>query len=188
MTTSSTTSNTANNLFPHIPLQQLIAVYSAGPARLRRCLVCLTDEHLLARPIPGKWSIKEIAIHLADAELMGAVRFRQALTGSDRTFSFYHQEIWCRDFDYQNADQTFLDQAVELFSSIRHTTTRLLENSPADRWTRTGYHPERGNMSVRQLLESYAEHAENHISQICERRRLLGKPIELEPLVPLRKT
>lgn len=186
MTTSPIAHDTANDLYPDLTTEKLITIYAAGPARLRRSLVGLSETDLLARPIDGKWSIQEIAIHLADAEIMGAARIRQALTGSDRIFSFYHQEIWCDQFAYQHAVQAYLDLAVDLFSALRATTTILLKQTRPDRWNCTGYHPEHGNMSVRQLLESYADHSENHLRQILDRRALLARPIELERLLPAR--
>ncbi len=184
MAPSSTAPDRIDDLYPDLSIDRLVAVYAAGPARLRHALVGLGETELLARPIDGKWSIQEITIHLADAEIMGAARFRQALTGSDRTFSFYHQEIWCNQFDYQHAGPAALDLAVDLFSALRATTTILLKQAAPERMTCTGYHPEHGNMSVRQLIESYAAHSENHLHQILDRRSRLGKPIELEPLLP----
>lgn len=186
MTPLSTTPDKINDLYPDLTPEKLIAVYAAGPARLRHALVGLGETELLARPIEGKWSIQEIAIHLADAEIMGAARFRQALTGSDRTFSFYHQEIWCNQFDYQHAGQAALDLAVDLFAALRATTTILLKQTSPERMTCTGYHPEHGNMSVRQLIESYADHSESHLHQILDRRTRLGKPVEMEQLLPAR--
>lgn len=174
----------ANDRYPTLATQKLIDIYALGPNRLRRTLAGLCEPDLKARPIEGKWSVQQIAIHLADSELMGATRFRQAITGSDRTFSFYHQEEWCNNFKYQEAEQAYLDDTIDLFDALRRTTASLLRHLPEDRWRCTGYHPERGNMSVRQLLENYAEHGEAHLMQIVQRRKLLGKPIALQPLLP----
>lgn len=169
---------------PALSTETLLAVFAATPVRLTGALAGLTDKDLAARPISNKWSIREITFHLADSEIMAAARFRQAMTDSDRTFSYYDQDVWASHFDYQNADRCALDDAVALFAALRATTTRLLQRLPADRWVRSGFHPERGDMSVRQLLESYAEHGEAHLMQLIERRRLIGKPLDLAPLLP----
>jgi hypothetical protein len=46
-----------------------IAVQQATPSQLDRRLRDVAPEELIRRPAPEKWSIAEIAAHLADAEL-----------------------------------------------------------------------------------------------------------------------
>ncbi|HOD66607.1 MAG TPA: DinB family protein [candidate division Zixibacteria bacterium] len=165
-------------------VETLIGVYAAAPARLSGALAGLSDHELAARPIDDKWSIQEIVFHLADSELMAAARFRQAISGSHPTFAYYSQDIWAEKFDYRHADRRALEEAVDLFAALRAATTRLLRRLSGDQWALTGHHPERGPLSVRQILETYANHGENHVKQILERRRLLGKPLDLAPLTP----
>ncbi len=42
--------------------------YLAGPDELRLAVVDMSRDQLLARPIPGKWSVLEVVCHLADSE------------------------------------------------------------------------------------------------------------------------
>ncbi|MFW6201242.1 MAG: DinB family protein, partial [Gemmatimonadota bacterium] len=69
---------------------------------------------------------------------------------------------------------------------LRATTLPLLTAASADDWTRTGVHPDYGSITLRNLLELYADHTERHVEQIAERRELLGSPIGIEPLLPER--
>ena len=64
-----------------ISARDLITVYKAGPTRLGGALAGLSGEELKARPRDGKWSVQEIALHVADAEIMGAARMRTGLGG-----------------------------------------------------------------------------------------------------------
>ncbi len=66
------------DLYAQLNTGKLLEVFDQGPARLRNVLVDLTHEHLQANPRPGKWSIQEIVLHVADSEIMGAARIRQA--------------------------------------------------------------------------------------------------------------
>jgi hypothetical protein len=56
---------------------------------------------LLSRgPAPGKWSIQEIAAHLADDELVGAYRIRLILSRPDIEIQAFDQDVWARTGRY----------------------------------------------------------------------------------------
>jgi hypothetical protein len=59
--------------------EALIEQYRAGPELLRRAVVGMTREHLLARPVPGKWSTQEVVCHLADYEPIYADRMKRVI-------------------------------------------------------------------------------------------------------------
>ncbi|MGD0519512.1 MAG: DinB family protein [Thermoguttaceae bacterium] len=68
----------------------LIDDYLAGPALLRQAVAGMTQEQLVARPVPGKWSTLEVICHLADFEIVGAgqthrVLARDAIRGGPLT-------------------------------------------------------------------------------------------------------
>jgi hypothetical protein len=46
----------------------LISDYCAGPQKLRAAVAGMAAEQLDARPIPGKWSTKQVICHIADFE------------------------------------------------------------------------------------------------------------------------
>lgn len=164
----------------------LLDVYEKGPGRIRRSLADLTDDHLAARPIGGKWSIREIVVHVADSEIMGGGRFRQTLAQSELAFAGYDQAVWANRLDYQDFDRAGLDAVLTLFSALRRTTSILLRKASPEDWRKRGRHPERGPMTLRQLLELYADHSERHLAQILERRALLGASYTMELLLPER--
>lgn len=164
----------------------LLDVYEQGPERIGRSLTGLTDDELAARPFERKWSIREIVVHVADSEIMGAGRFRQALAQPEAAFAGYDQAVWADQLDYQGFDRAGLDATLALFSALRQSTSILLRRaSPAD-WDKSGRHPERGPMTLRQLLELYADHSERHLAQILERRARLGTPRVMDRLLPER--
>jgi hypothetical protein len=75
---------------------------------------------------------------------------------------------------------------LRLFRAHRHATSELFAEATPEEWRREGIHPEWGPLSLRQLLELYADHGERHLVQILERRQILGRPLELTPLLPQR--
>jgi len=167
-----------------LALEFLSEAFRSAPGRLRRAIGGLDPDDVASGPGNGKWSIQEIVCHLADSELVGAVRFRQALSDApEPAFPAYDQDRWAVSLDYGSRTAREADEAVALFEMLRTSTASLLDRArPAD-WARTGIHREWGIMSVRQLLEVYADHGERHIAQILVRRASLGKPLTMEPLI-----
>jgi hypothetical protein len=168
-----------SNALDEFSTESLLHVYAEGPVRLRKAVSDLNEEELTVFPFKDKWSIKEIAFHLLDSELIGSIRFRQTITQSDTTFPFYNQEIWTKELEYQQRDIYELQQALEMFRLLRLNNTRLLQSAKEFQWKLKGFHPEKGELSLRQLLEIYADHSERHIDQILAKRRLFGKPLDL---------
>ncbi len=83
--------STFPDLYAQVNTGKLLEVFDQGPARLRNVLAGLTHEHFKANPRPGKWSIQEIVMHVADSEIMGAARIRQTYTQPGSSFAVYDQ-------------------------------------------------------------------------------------------------
>ena len=89
-----------SEVLAHVPTGELVDVYEAGPARIRETLVGLGSEQLQAHPRTDKWSIGEVVLHLADAEIMGAGRIRLALAQPGAPVTGYDQAIWANELRY----------------------------------------------------------------------------------------
>ncbi len=121
---------------------------------------------------PGKWSIREIVAHLADAEMVGAHRFRQVIAEEMPTLIAYDQDAWTRNLDYARRKPK---QSLETFRRIRAENYELLKGLPESAFDRAGNHSENGPMTLRSLLEGYAGHAESHARQLQEIREAYKK-------------
>ena len=118
-------------------------------------------------PAPGKWSIRQIVAHLADGELVGAHRLRQVAAEENPTLIAFDQDAWTRNLDYSRRKPK---QSLETFRRIRAENYELLKELPESAFERTGNHSENGLMTLRRLLEGYAQHAESHARQMVEIR------------------
>jgi len=74
--------------------EQLLKAYDAGPIRLTQVLAGLNETDLRAHLVAGKWCVREIVLHVADAEIMGAARIRQTFAQPGSAFAAYNQEVW----------------------------------------------------------------------------------------------
>jgi hypothetical protein len=118
-------------------------------------------------PEPGKWSIRQIVAHLADAEMVAGMRLRRIIAEDNPRIEAFDQNAWATNLDYTRRKTS---QALETFRRIRSENYELLKDLPPSAFEREGLHSERGPMSLKLLLQLMAEHAENHAAQMRTRR------------------
>jgi hypothetical protein len=118
-------------------------------------------------PQPGKWSIRQIVAHLADAEIVGTMRLRQIIAEDQPKLQAFDQDAWVAKLDYSRRKPS---QSLETFRRIRGENYELLKELHESAFDRVGIHSERGSLTLKQLLQGYAEHAESHAAQLRARR------------------
>jgi hypothetical protein len=118
-------------------------------------------------PEPGKWSIRQIVAHLSDSEIAAAMRLRRIIAEENPTLEAYDQDAWAVNLDYGRRKPS---QALETFRRIRAENYELLKELPETAFDRVGLHTERGPLTLKQLTQLIAEHAESHAAQLRARR------------------
>ena len=158
---------------PDIPA--LLERYRRGPELLAVILTGVYGEEE-DFGLPGKWTVRQIVAHLADAEMVGAHRFRQVIAEDNPTLIAWDQDAWARNLDYARRKPK---TSLETFRRIRAENYELLKDLPPAAFDRAGNHTQNGRMTLRQLLEGYAGHAESHAKQLQgireEYQKLKGK-------------
>lgn len=147
----------------------LLERYRRGAELLAVVLTGVFGEEEDFAPAPGKWSVRQIVAHLADAEMVGAHRFRQVIAEDNPTLIAYSQDAWTANLDYARRKPK---QSLETFRRIRAENYELLKGLPESAFERAGNHTENGRMTLRQMLEGYAGHAESHARQLQEIREV----------------
>ena len=143
-------------------------VLRTTPATVRQAVAGLPARVLSAPERPGKWSMLQVVQHLADAELVGAFRYRMILTHERPVLQGYDQDLWADRLRYAQSD---LQGALEQFGALRGANLRLLERTTPQERARVGLHAERGEESVAHQLRMYAGHDLVHLRQL-ERIRM----------------
>jgi hypothetical protein len=111
---------------------------------------------------PGKWTAREVLIHMAHAEIVFGTRVRFALTSADYVVQPFDQDEWMK-LDRQGLDG---QAALALFSFARAFNLGLYKRlSPAER-AKTFRHPERGVMAIEDILIMTAGHELHHLAQL----------------------
>ncbi|MBI3792327.1 MAG: DinB family protein [Gemmatimonadetes bacterium] len=165
----------------------LLAAFTAGAARLRASLAGLSDAQCHTRVRgPTRWSIHEIVLHIADSETQGTFRIRKVWSDPPATWPIFDQDVWAKELDYAASGAPARERALTLLELLRERTAPLFARATDADWAKWGTHPEFGRMTLRNLLELYADHVERHIEQVLESRRLLGHPLEMDAPLPRR--
>lgn len=146
-------------------------VLRATPAAVRQAVAGLPASVISTPERPGKWSLRHVAQHLADAEVVGAFRYRMILAHDRPPLQGYDQDVWADRLHYETAD---LDGALEQFAALRGANLRLLERTSPAEQARAGIHAERGEESIAHLLRMYAGHDLVHLRQLARIRRAVA--------------
>src|SRR5260221_9133944 len=129
-------------------LPSLLERFRRGPELLAVVLTGVFGEEEDFIPAPGKWSVRQIVAHVADAELVGAHRFRQVIAEDNPTLIGYDQDAWTHNLDYARRKPK---QSLETFRRIRSENYELLKDLPPSAFGRAGNHTENGRMTLLQL-------------------------------------
>ena len=154
--------------------RQLIEEYVACGPRLRKAVAGLNAEDLTARPGPGKWSILELVIHLADSDAISIDRMKRILTEENPQLLYADETAYA---DRLCSHEQSLDDALTLIEAGRRQFARVLRKLPDEAFARRGTHNRRGAMTVGELVEDYIEHVNHHLKFLLDKRIRLGKPL-----------
>jgi len=141
------------------------------PNELDDLLRDLDEEMLRWRPIPNKWSIKEIMCHLRDMERLAYLaRYRRMLTEENPVLPNVDQDQIALETDYINQDAK---AALEEFKRLRWETLQTLSSAPIEAWSRGGVHEIDGPMTIEQLVVRHIKGNDmNHLVQMKDIVRL----------------
>jgi DinB superfamily len=114
-------------------------------------------------PAVGRWSILEIAAHLADAELLASARIRRIITQDRPEMRGYKQELWAQSLAYGRQK---IEAVSARFVLLRRENAALLEMIGEEVWRLNGRHDEYGELSLRELIEDYITHTAKHLDQM----------------------
>ena len=140
-----------------------IALQRQAPATIAGLIHGATDAKLKEQPGPGKWSVTEILVHLAEDELVSFWRYRQILEHESPALAGFDQDLWARLGDYASWEP---EHALTMFRLLREGNIRMFSRLTAEQWQRSGVHSERGTLTVHDLCRHMAAHDINHIEQI----------------------
>ncbi|HET8715988.1 MAG TPA: DinB family protein [Holophagaceae bacterium] len=140
---------------------------AAGLQEAEAFIRALPPARLLHRYAEGKWSIKEILVHIVDDERIYAYRALRFARGEAQSMPGFDENAYAAA---SRADDRPLDSIFEEYAAVRQATIALFKGLPEDAFLRmgTGSTPE-NRTSVRALAYHIAGHERHHLNVIRER-------------------
>ena len=158
----------AGNTVPTTPgssaskIASLIDRYERGAAVLADFVANVPAELMNIAPA-GEWSVHQTALHIVDAEIVGAWRLRMMAAQPGGKLASYRGDVWARELVYP---QQPLPPALELFHSLRKVTTSMLRRLPTAAWANRAEQEEEGEVTLESCLLSHCEHADGHMAEM----------------------
>lgn len=141
------------------------------PVELDKLLDGLTEAQLTTPYLEGEWTVAQNVHHVADSHMNSYVRLKLILSEERPPLKGYDQDVWATYPDATTAD---LEATSFLLKGLHARWVSVFERLSDAQWSRVGIHSEIGEVSVDDLVKTYAEHCEAHLDQIT--RTLAAQP------------
>ncbi len=149
----------------------MVKIFEAFPKELEKAIGGLSDEQLDSPYAEGKWTIRQVVHHLADAHLNGYMRVRLIITEDNPTLKTYDQDAWAQLCDARDEP---IESSLDILRGVHHRMATLLAAAPEESWRRVAHHPKVGDMTLDLLLPVYVRHCETHLKQILDFKERLS--------------
>jgi len=175
-----------------LPSAQLISRFRRGIEVFDRRVFDLTEEQIDQAFLPdagvGRWPVRVLLGHIADADLAWIHRMRRAVAEDNPVFAEWDENAFVDSNIYGNEHDGYADDAEGDHARVMHAlggpmavihTLRqwgggwLLTLTEAQ-LDRAGMHPTRGPVRVRQMLAMATWHLEHHASFLKKKLDLLS--------------
>ena len=132
------------------------------PARIRELVQCWSDEQFERSYAEGKWTARQVLVHLAQTELALTTRARFALSQDRYAAQSFDQDDWM-PIDARMPARVALDA----YSALRQMNLEMWKSLSANQRDRTFTHPEFGTLTVWWIAAQLAGHDIHHYKQLA---------------------
>ena len=112
------------------------------------------------KPLPHKWSKKEILGHLCDSAMNNIRRFVVSQYEENNKIS-YQQDNWVTSQDYQSED---FQNIILFWKLLNEQVVRIINKIPYEKLSNTCIASEKH--TIEWLIEDYLVHLNHHLNQI----------------------
>ena len=123
----------------------------------------LGAEDLARTYAPGKWPVRYILLHLADAETVLFDRIRRVLSEPRQVLWVFDQDAFAKGLDYSAVP---LELYRPIYAAVREATIYYTRQFYESRGHLEFVHSDTGVRTLRDEMEKVAWHNEKHLVQI----------------------
>jgi hypothetical protein len=144
---------------------ELLARYRLGVENFDRRVFGLNDEQLDMAWLPeanvGRWPVRVLLGHLADAEVFFVGRMRQVVAEERPTFNVWDENAFIESGMY-NGPKHPIGAFIAAVHTLRKWTGEWLATLEPKAFDRMALHPVRGPQALKTILAYDAWHLEHH--------------------------
>lgn len=160
----------------------LVERYARGVENFDRRIFELSDDQLDLAFLPdagvGRWPVRVLLGHLADADLSYVHRMRRTVAEDNPLLSAWDENA-AVDAGLYTGGRYPIGAFVAVVHTLRRWTAEWLASLTAEQWERQAMHAERGPMTVRKMVQDMTWHLEHHAHYLnLKVDRFLGPPCE----------
>ncbi|MGD9688200.1 MAG: DinB family protein [Phycisphaerales bacterium] len=159
----------ARDVLAPLPHRELVLRYRVGVENFDPRVLKLSDAQLdrgfAAGDGVGLWSCRVLLGHLADAELSFVHRLRRVAAEDAPVFSVWDENAFIESGLYgrgEDGRRFPIGAFVAAIHTLRQWTSEWLGTLSDEQWARRGLHPQRGEQTLRTILEYATWHVEHH--------------------------
>lgn len=141
------------------------------PARMRLAVAGLSDQQLDTPYRPEGWTVRQVVHHTADSHINAYLRTKFALSEDNPTIKPYPEAVWAEMPDATSAP---VSMSLALLDALHGRWVMQLRTLSDAQCSRTLLHPERGPMSIDDVLAMYDWHSRHHTAHITTLREREG--------------
>jgi hypothetical protein len=142
--------------------QQLLEKYHSSAISFVEEAERISDQ-ALRQSKGGEWSAAFIIHHIADSEIQFGVRYANALCEDNPTIVPFDEEKFPIGLQYEKRSVAISLQSLTASHAMNY---EILKNASDADWDRISTHPQRGAVTLLQLVTLSANHIESHIAQL----------------------
>jgi hypothetical protein len=123
----------------------------------------LGEDDLARTYAPGKWPVRFILLHLADAETVLFDRIRRVLSEPRQVLWVFDQDAWVKGLDYSRVP---LDMYRRVYESVRSAVIYYAGQYYEPKGHLEFVHSVTGVRTLKDEFDKVASHNEHHLEQI----------------------
>jgi hypothetical protein len=120
----------------------------------------ISEENWDYKPLPNKWSKKEILGHLCDSAMNNIRRFVVSQYEENNKI-IYQQDNWVASQDYQSEN---FQNIILLWKLLNEQVVKIINKIPEEKLSNTCITSEK--RTIEWLIEDYIVHLNHHLNQI----------------------
>jgi hypothetical protein len=144
--------------------RELIEKYRAAYDVFAARVSSLSAAELDRNDPEGGWTPREVVHHMADSEMIAAIRLRSLIAGEQLEIKGHSEEEYARRLHYAGRP---IAGPLALLKATRAASLELLETLTEAEWQISQTNEQTGRtMTPEFWLQVYANHPHNHLAQI----------------------